>query len=301
MARRDWSALDAQLALIRFFRSIEDTDRLRTSRTQKPGKSDDFTLVNHQIKRLYVSFLSESHRLDDDVLFAVFLLTLGILDRCQIIEILSHHLGNQLDSRKLRRRKLSYQLPIPKNGDLIADCIHLLQEMGNEYDADAFGFQAAHQIKELFYLPIIEGGGRLIKNQYLCRHIDCTGDRYHLLNCNRIIVDRLCYICMYVKVLQQFAGLFIHCFPVNQSAFSRFASDKQILCNRQVRTEIDFLIHGADAPVLCFLRAAVDDRMIAAVYHDFPCFKLLYTRQDFDQRGFSCAIFPHQGMNFAFF
>ena len=45
-------------------------------------------------------FFPESHRLDDDVLFAVFLLTLGILDRRQIIEILSHHLGNQLDSQE---------------------------------------------------------------------------------------------------------------------------------------------------------------------------------------------------------
>ena len=52
---------------------------------------------------------------------------------------------------------------------------------------------------------------------------------------------------------------------------------------------------------LCFLRASVDDRMVAAIDHDFTCFKLLDACQNFDQGGFSCAVFTHQCMNLAFF
>ena len=103
--------------------------------------------------------------------------------------------------------------------------------MRNKHDTDTFCFQATHQSKQLFYLSVIQRRSRLIQNQYLRRHIHCTCDRYHLLDRDRIMIDRLCYICMYVKVLQQLAGLFIHRFPVNQSAFSRFTSDKQILCH----------------------------------------------------------------------
>ena len=106
---------------------------------------------------------------------------------------------------------------------------------------------------------------------------------------------------MYVKVLQKLAGLFIHRFPVNQSALSRFTSDKQILCHSQIRTKIDLLIHCTDAPVLCFLRTAVHNCMVAAIDQDLSCLKFLYPRQHLDQGRFSSSVFPHQGMDLAFF
>ena len=78
---------------------------------------------------------------------------------------------------------------------------------------------------------------------------------------------------------------------------SRLSADKKVFCDCQVGTEVNLLVYGADTFLLCFLGAAVDNCVVTAFNHDFPCFKLLNSCQNFNQRGFSRAVFPDQAVN----
>ena len=122
-----------------------------------------------------------------------------MLDCGQVIEILAHHLCYQLETRQLCGRKLSDQLTVSKNRNLIADRIYLLQEMGYENDSDALIPQLPHQGKQLFYFIVIQGRGRLIQDQNLCGHIHRARDGNHLLDRNGIMIDRLGCFCVYIK------------------------------------------------------------------------------------------------------
>ena len=69
------------------------------------------------------------------------------LDRCQIIKVFTHHGSHQFYTRQIRYRIFANQLPVTQNGNPVADCINLLQKVGNKYDAYSFFLQLIHQLE----------------------------------------------------------------------------------------------------------------------------------------------------------
>ena len=74
-----------------------------------------------------------------------------------------HHL-HQFNLRQLAGFPAADKTAVTQHGDAIADGIHLVEEVGDENQADPAIAQLAHQGKEHLHLLGIQAGGRFIKN-----------------------------------------------------------------------------------------------------------------------------------------
>ena len=54
-----------------------------------------------------------------------------------------------------------------------------------------------------------------------------------------------------LQLQQQGTRLLLHGTPIDDAKAARVAADKNVFRHRQVRAQIDFLVHGADAERLC--------------------------------------------------
>ena len=167
------------------------------------------------------------------------------LDGGQVIEVLTKHRRNKANPRQLRHRIGTDQTSISENRDGIADLIDLFQEMRDKDDADALLLQRAHHRKQLLNLLVIERGGRLIQDQHLRVHIHRTGDGHHLLQRDRIVLQLPAHINRKIQTLHQLLRPLVHRAAVDcMELCHRLPPDKQILRDRQIRAQVDLLVHG---------------------------------------------------------
>jgi len=172
--------------------------------------------------------------------------------------------------------------------------------MCDEQDAHALLFERAHQTKQFFDLFFIEGRGRFIQNQNLAVHADCAGDGHHLLDGNRKMFQRGRHINRDVQIVHQLLCHFEHGLPVDRTQLCfRLAANKQILRHAEVRAQIDLLIDRGDSDFLGILRGMVVDISLYSIHFDLTVVTLVHTCEAFDNRGFSCAVFTHQGVDLA--
>ena len=81
-----------------------------------------------------------------------------------IIQVLAHHLGDELQPWQFSHLIGAYQLAIAKNGNMIAKLIYLLQEVGYKYNSHALLLQLPYNLEEPCCLTLIQRGGWLIQN-----------------------------------------------------------------------------------------------------------------------------------------
>ena len=220
------------------------------------------------------------------------------LDGLQIVKVLAHHGSHQLQPGQVGDFILAYQLAVPQHGNPVADCVHLLQEVGHEDDADALFPQGAHHPEQLFHFVIVQGGGRLVQDQHLAVHIHCPGDGDHLLQGNGVVFQRLGNVHLDVQFLHQFPCPGHHRLVVDGAQLcQRFTADKQVLRHAQVGTEVYLLVHRGNPVLLGFQGGMVPDGPLFRPHEDLALFKVVDARQALDQGGFSRAVFPHQRVN----
>src|SRR5699024_9452842 len=99
------------------------------------------------------------------------------------------------------------------------------------------------------------------------------------------------------EVLEKLLGLLVHRPGINEQTLLRLPAEEDILRYRPVRKQVDFLVNDTDATFLCLSRMMEMDPL--AIEQELPCVRLIHTGDDLHQRGFSSAVLPHQGMDFA--
>ena len=220
------------------------------------------------------------------------------LDDRQILQILADHLLHQLHLRQVPDRIFADELAVAQDGDLIADRVDLLEKMRDKDDAHASGLQVPHQREEHFDFLVVQRRGRLIQDQDLALGVYRAGDGDHLLNGERAAAQLLSGPGGDPEAVEKLAGAFLHRLPVDASALA--AADEHVLRHGEVRAERDLLVHGADAVALRLLRGVDDDGMIDPFDPDLARIHGVHAGQDFDQRRFARAVFPHQRVNRSF-
>ena len=142
-------------------------------------------------------------------------------------------------------------LPLRKHGDPVGDAIYLVQKMCNKNNADAFAFsfRITSKSKSLSLTSRLEVGSSRIRILALaiCKR---TRNRYHLLNRQRIIFQRLGDINLYIQTFSAPAPPADSSCPINAAKTMRLASKHNIFGDRNVGAEVDFLIYRADAQFL---------------------------------------------------
>ena len=81
-----------------------------------------------------------------------------------MLQLAAQHHFHQFNLRQLAGFPAADKTAVTQNGDAVADGVNLVEEVGDENQADAAIAQLAHQGEEHFHLLGIQAGGRFIKN-----------------------------------------------------------------------------------------------------------------------------------------
>ena len=298
MANLDLLALDLEGAGLGAVRAVDGARQLASAGAQKAGQADDLAAAELEVKGLDLAGVAEALGVDE-LLAGGGQAALG-LDGGQVVEVLAHHGGDELDAGEVCDGIFAHQRAVAKHGDAVAHGVDLLQEVRDEHDAHALVAQAAHQGEELFHLHIVQGGGRLVEDEHLAVHVHRAGDGDHLLHGQGVFLQIARHVHGQVELLHQLPRAGDHGLAVDGVHFRhRFAADEEVLRHREVRAEVDLLIHGGNAALLGLQRGVVAHGPFNALHADLARLKIVHAGQTLDQRGLASAVFAHQRMDLA--
>ena len=126
------------------------------------------------------------------------------------------------------------------------------------------GSHPLHDLEELLDLAGVEARRRLVEDQHLGIDLDGAGDRDELLHGDRVRLERRRRIDVEVQgsntaaARRRIAGQLI------VPNASRFPAEHRVLGDREVRHQVDLLVHGADPGSLRLRRTAHVDRLAAS-------------------------------------
>ena len=154
----------------------------------------------------------------------------------------------------LRAGVFADELAVAQHRDAIADLVDLVEEVRDEQDGDALVAQAADQREQRLHFVGVEARGRLVEDQHA--RIGGDGARHggELLQGRGQTARELRHVEVDAEAGQQFARAPLGFAPVDAAAArpraARIAARADVLRHRQVRQQVAFLVHGADAEFL---------------------------------------------------
>ena len=143
----------------------------------------------------------------------------------------------------------------------------------------------------------IEARGRLVEDQHPRRQVDGARDRGDVLDRDRIAAEGCGDVDMQVELRQQRGGATAHLGVTDQTKTGRLPSEIEVLCHRQVRQQIDFLIDGGDAGIERRPRRPRHD--LGAVKPNDSGVALEHAGHNLDQRGLAGAVLAEQRVDLA--
>jgi hypothetical protein len=209
-------------------------------------------------------------------------------------EFAAHHFGDELESRQGGGFERADEFAIAQNGDAIGDGINLVEEMGDENDAEALRFESAHDVEEARDFAFIETGGGFVEDEHLRRYIEGSRDRNELLDCDGVVGESFGDVHIDAKALEGGVSALADAAPGDPRF--RMTAETNVLGYGKIRDEVDLLINGADAEAL-----SVGGRMGAdglSVEEDIASIAGVNASENFDESGFAGAVFAHEGMDF---
>ncbi len=134
-----------------------------SSRSQQSGKPDDFARPHFKIERVDHPFLAKIFKGRNR--FFTEQRAPGTLQRVRVKLAAQHHL-HQFDLRQIFCLAGAHKGPVTQHRDPVAHLINLIEEVGDEDQADALIAQLPHQGEKHFNLFSVEACGGLIKDQH---------------------------------------------------------------------------------------------------------------------------------------
>ena len=288
-------ALDLGRPGIGAFDAEHQPRRFGAARAEQPGEADHFAVAQREIERRDIAGLAVAFEARADV--ARLMRPGGGAFAGGLRKLAAQHHPDQFEARQRRGVTRSDQLAVAQDGDAIGDLVDLVEEMGDEDDADAARGELAHDAEQDRDLVTVETRGRLVEDQHPRRQIDGAGDRDDLLDRDRIVAKRRGHVDMKAEPGEQHAGSPAHLAFLNHAKPRRLAAEKQILRHRKIRQQVDLLIDGGDARI---------DRSLGRPRRDLDAVEANDARvarehagDHLDQGGFAGAVLAEQRMDFA--
>ena len=176
-------AVDEGLPAIGALDAEDELGRLGAAGAEKAREPHHLAGTDRQIERLQEAalavILERDERLAGD---GVALVAVQRLRR----EFAAEHHRHELDARQFGNRARADEAPVAQHGDPVADRIDLIEEMGDEDDADAAALEIPQDLEKRLDLVRVEARRRLVEDQHLGREIDGARDGDDLLNGDRV-------------------------------------------------------------------------------------------------------------------
>jgi hypothetical protein len=82
-------------------------------------------------------------------------------------QLAPEHRGDQRLRPQLARAPFADPGAVAQDRDAVRHLVHLIKEVGDEHDGQAFAAQPAQHLEQLADLVLVQAGGRLIEDQHL--------------------------------------------------------------------------------------------------------------------------------------
>ena len=181
----------------------------------------------------------------------------------QLRQLAAHHGGDQAVRVEFRAGVFADEPAVAQHGHAVADLVHLVEEMRDEQDRHALVAQSPDQREQRLDLVGVEARGGFVEDQHA--RIGGDGARHggELLQGGRQSAGELRHVELDAEAGEQFARAPLGLAPVDAAAArpgtARIPAGADVLRHRQVRQQVAFLVHGADAEVLRMQRRARRD------------------------------------------
>ena len=297
-SRRDLAA-DLEFALVGAVDAAEQSRELGAPRAEQPGEAHDLAGRDGQVGRIDRAAATEALGVHEDrgIRFVDDHRAGALLEVVEDGELLADHLLHEVDAQQLLDEVLPHELAVAQHGEAVADLVHLVEEVRDEEDRDALLLQRADDAEELGDLVGVEARGGLVEDEHLRLHVDRSGDRNELLHRERVVAEERPRVEVEVEAREQFGGAAAHRPPVDRAEAARLAAEHDVLGHRQVRQEVDLLVHRRDAR--CLRLGGAAERHLLAREGDGAGVDAVDARERLDERGLARAVLAHERVHLA--
>ena len=171
--------------------------------------------------------------------------------------------------------------------------------MRNQDRGDALGFQAQQQVEQGRAVAFVQAGRRLVEDQQLDVLAQRLGDLDQLLLAHAQVGDQGVRGLLQADFPQQFARLALRVFPVDDAHAGRFVAEEDILGDRQLGHQRQFLVDDDDADFLAVLDAAEVPRLAQVIDVARIAAMAVDATEHFHQGRFAGAVFADDGVDLA--
>ena len=189
-----------------------------------------------------------------------------------------------------------YPLTVTHDGDFVGYSEDFIHFMADVDDADALSRQALHNTEQMFHFILCQGTGRFIQNQDFGIVGNRLADFHHLPFGNGETADDLLRININLQLFKDCFRFLIHLFAVHYpQLIGREAAQPHVFHYIPAQHLIQLLMHHGNAVVQRITRTGEGYRM--PVHRDRATVTGINAKEALHQRGFSRAVFPHEGMH----
>ena len=215
----------------------------------------------------------------------------------QHADLAAGHQFDQFGFRDVAGRHRLDLVSVAQHRDAVGDLLDLADAMRHVDDADAGRFQLGDQIEQLCRLGVGERGGRLVEDQQAHLGEERLGDLDHLLMGARQLRDLVIGPQIEIELADDGAGARAHRRPIEKAAGGQFTTEEQILLDRQLRHQAEFLEHRTDTDDARAVRREMDD--LSALILERAGIGRIGAGDDVDQRRLAGAVFAEQHVDLA--
>ena len=217
--------------------------------------------------------------------------------RAAQVVILAHHVAHDPVKVDVRTRRIGRHGPVAQHDRMVGDRQRFFQVMRDIDDADPPRRQVADHLEQHLDLAGRQRAGRFVHDQDAAVHRQGAGDFHDLLLAQAQFLDRGQGIDILLQFLHQDADLAFLLSEIDAHGAAQFAPHEDVVADRQVGGQRQFLVDDGNAPVAGLVRVGKADR--PAVQDDLPGGGLDHARQDLHQRRFARAVLAEQGGDLA--
>ena len=225
------------------------------------------------------------------------LMTLGV-DRSEQRQLLADHLGDEFGAVEFGSQELADVPAVAQDRDAVADRVHLVEEVRHEQDRHAAITELTDDGEQLLDLGGIEARRRLVEDEHLRIGDHRTADRHQLLHRQRQRRQRQPGVeMMQAELGERLLGAAMGRLPPDPEWSADLVTEHHVLADREVRAQVDLLVHDRDAGRLG-VGGAVEPALLA-VDHDLPGVDGVDAGQCLDERGLARTVLAHEGVDLA--
>ena len=224
----------------------------------------------------------------------------GFLD-VSVIEvgnISANHLFHDFFPIHILARHRADQAAVPENGDPVCQGFNFIESVGDVDNRHTLLAQLPDFLHQTFHFPLAQDCGRLVKNDDLWFQIYYPGDVDHLPDRSTVFLHRPGHINIHPKAVQQFLRHRFHLFDIEELCAFLFQLMvyKDIPRHTQIRNQHQLLMNCLNSHPGSFQGACQMAFLAVNIY--LARGRLICAENGFDQRGFPCAVFTAESMNF---